>query len=119
MNLQDAINEGEGVNWTRCKTDVLESWINASRNGTKETEMPEVIEEPDAPEDKIPDVKTAPHPEAVEWFYMGLKAMLKSNLLYTDDLAVIADLTTELYKRLVEEKPQISDDDIDDLIASI
>lgn len=128
-NLQEAIAEGEGQNYTRVKTDVLESYIN--RLGEKLEEKlnaaTEALEEakkevcncPCKKESKLPDVKTAPHPEAVEWFYMGLKAMLKSNLLYTDDLAVIADLTTELYKRLVEEKPQISDDDIDDLIASI
>lgn len=66
---------------------------------------------------KIPDVKTAPHPEAVEWYYMGVKAMVKSGLLYPDDVAVIADLTTDLYKRLSEEKPVISDKDIDDMIA--
>lgn len=117
MNLQDTINEGEGVNWTRCKTDVLESWINASKNSAEETEMPKTIEEP-ATDYKLPDVKTAPHPEAVEWFYMGIKAMLKSGLLYTDDVAVIADLTTELYKRLKESSPEISDKDIDDIIAS-
>jgi len=118
MNLQDAIAEGEGKNYTLVKTDVLESWINAAKNGVKETEMPEVIEEPATPEYKLPDVKTAPHPEAVEWFYMGIKAMLTSGLLYADDVAVIADLTTELYKRLKESSPEISDEDIDDIIAS-
>lgn len=124
MGLQEAINEGEGINWTRCKTEVLESWINSAANGPEE-EMPEVIEEPaaeletDKPETKVPDVKTAPHPEAVEWYYMGLKAMVKSNLLYTDDIAVIAGLTTELYKRLKEEQPKISDRDIDEMIANL
>jgi hypothetical protein len=129
-NLQDAILEGEGQNYTRVKTDVLESYINNELGEELEEKLnaaTEALEEAKKEvcnchckeESKLPDVKTAPHPEAVEWFYMGLKAMLKSNLLYTDDLAVIADLVTELYKRLVEEKPQISDDDIDDLIASI
>ena len=129
-NLQETIAEGEGQNYTRVKTDVLESYINNELGEEFEEKLDaatvaleeakkEVCNCPRKEESKLPDVKTAPHPEAVEWFYMGLKAMLKSNLLYTDDLAVIADLTTELYKRLIEEKPQISDDDIDDLIASI
>lgn len=124
MGLQEAINEGEGINWTRCKTEVLESWIDSAANGPEER-MPDVIEEPAAepeskePETKVPDVKTAPHPEAVEWYYMGLKAMVKSNLLYTDDIAVIAGLTTELYKRLKEEQPKISDRDIDKIIANL
>jgi hypothetical protein len=122
MGLQEAINEGEGINWTRCKTEVLESWINSAANGPEDG-MPEVIEldeEPAAkPETKVPDVKTAPHPEAVEWYYMGLKAMVKSNLLYMDDIAVIADLTSELYKRLKEEQPKISNKDIDEMIANL
>jgi hypothetical protein len=50
---------------------------------------------------------------------MGLKAMLKSNLLYTEDIAVIADLTTDLYKFMKESEPKITDSDIDDMIASI
>jgi hypothetical protein len=122
MGLQEAINEGEGINWTRCKTEVLETWINSAANGPEDG-MPEVIEldeEPAAkPETKVPDVKTAPHPEAVEWYYMGLKAMVKSNLLYMDDIAVIADLTSELYKRLKEEQPKISNKDIDEMIANL
>jgi hypothetical protein len=122
MGLQEAINEGEGINWTRCKTEVLESWINSAANGPEDG-MPEVIEldeEPATkPETKVPDVKTAPHPEAVEWYYMGLKAMVKSHLLYMDDIAVIADLTSELYKRLKEEQPKISNKDIDEMIANL
>jgi len=122
LGLQESINEGEGINWTRVKTDVLETWINAARNGSEDIVVPDAIkeeEEPTKPSSPLPDVKTAPHPEAVEWYYMGLKAMVKSNLLYMDDVAVIADLTTELYKKLKEEQPSISDDDIDKMIASI
>ena len=122
LGLQESINEGEGTNWTRVKTDVLETWINAARNGGEDIEDPDAIKEEEEsvkPSSSLPDVKTAPHPEAVEWYYMGLKAMVKSNLLYMDDVAVIADLTTELYKKLKEEQPSISDDDIDKMIASI
>ena len=118
MRLQDCIKEAEGENYTRVKTDVLESWINAARNREIVTEPVEAIEEP-AAETCVPDVKSAPHPEAVEWYYMGLKAMLKSGLLYTDDVAVLASLTTDLYKRLKEAQPIISDSDIDDMLASI
>jgi len=124
LNLQDAIAEGEGQNYTRCKTEVLESWINTATNGTDDdiddADFEEEEEAPSTPQESaLPDVKTAPHPETVEWFYMGLKAMLKSNLLYADDIAVIADLTTELYKRLKEAEPIISDDDIDAMIANM
>ena len=127
MNLQDVIAEGEGKNYTLVKTDILEEYIN-DNDGFNEKldaitealeETKEAVEETTKVENPLPDIKTAPHPEAVEWYYMGLKAMLKNHLLYTDDIAVIADLTTELYKKLKEEEPKISDADIDDIIASI
>ena len=123
MGIQDIIAEKEGKNYTLVKTDVLEKYINDHDGfGGKLEAVTEALEKTkDAVETvkPLPDVKTAPHPEAVEWFYMGMKAMVKSNLLYIDDLAVIADLTTELYKKLKEEEPKISNRDIDDMIASM
>jgi hypothetical protein len=127
MNLQDVIAEGEGKNYTLVKTDILEEYINDNDGFNEKLEtitnaaeqVKEVAEETAKVENPLPDIKTAPHPEAVEWYYMGLKAMLKNHLLYTDDIAVIADLTTELYKKLKEEEPKITDSDIDDIIASI
>lgn len=129
MNLQDVISEGEGKNYTLVKTDILEDYINDNEGpspidkagidewiddikGIKKSQAPKT-------ENPLPDIKSAPHPEAVEWYYMGLKAMLKSHLLYTEDIAVIADLTTELYKRVKESEPKITDSDIDAMIASI
>jgi hypothetical protein len=127
MNLQDVIAEGEGKNYTLVKTDILEEYINDNDGFNEKLETitnaaeqaKEVAEEATKVENPLPDIKTAPHPEAVEWYYMGLKAMLKSHLLYTEDIAVIADLTTELYKRMKESEPKITDSDIDDMIASI
>lgn len=114
MNLQGTVLDGEGVNYTRVKTDVLEGYIYANGGGVAPSE-----ETPQKSEFKLPDIKTAPHPEAVEWYYMGLKALLKSGFIYTDDVAVIADLATELYKRLKEEQPKISYKDVDDILASL
>lgn len=120
LGLQDVIAVEEGQNYTRVKTDVLEAWINSAQNGCNDIVEPDGIKsEPAKVETQFPNVKTAPHPEAVEWYYMGLKAMIKSGLLYINDIAVIADLTTELYKRMLEEQPKFSDKDIDDMIASI
>lgn len=125
MNLQDIISEGEGKNYTLVKTDILEDYINdelGEEFGEKLNATTEALEETKKAlkvENPLPDIKSAPHPEAVEWYYMGLKAMLKSHLLYTEDIAVIADLTTELYKRMKESEPKITDSDIDDIIASI
>lgn len=125
MNLQDVISEGEGLNWTRCKTDVLEEYIND--NGGFDAPVNEDIEairdelselvKTEAP--AIPNVKTAPHTDLVELIYLGVKYLTKTHNMVADDVAVIADLTTDLYKRLKESEPKISDDDIDDMIANI
>jgi len=124
LGLQEAIAEGEGQNYTRVKTEVLESWINSAQNGCSDCNDVvdpdfEDTEDEEKAAPAIPDVKTAPHPEAVEWYYMGLKAMVKSGLLYINDIVVIADLTLELYKRLKEEEPKITDADIDNMLANI
>jgi hypothetical protein len=42
--------------------------------------------------------------------------MVKDNMLNEKDVAVIADLCTELALRLEEEKPKITDDDIERMI---
>jgi hypothetical protein len=42
--------------------------------------------------------------------------MVKENTLFTDDVAVLADLTTELYKRLKEEQPVMSESDLEDML---
>jgi hypothetical protein len=125
MNLQDVIAEGEGQNYTRCKTDVLEEYINDNNgfdaNETSEIteEAPETIEEQEKPEPIIPNVKTAPHADLVELVYLGVKYLTRTHNMVADDVAVIADLTTDLYKRLKESQPKISDADIDDMIAGI
>ena len=72
-------------------------------------------------EDKKPatSVKTAPHANTVNWLYDGIKTMAKENLLFTDDVAVLSDLVSDLAAMLKEAEPKISDADIDSMIASL
>lgn len=94
-----------GRNFTQVPTTSLWEYINAH---SEETENPETTEETQQEEQKKPaDVKDAPHPDTVEWIYIGIKSMVKNGLLYIDDVAVIADLVSELYSRLKEEEPKI------------
>lgn len=120
-NLQDAIAEGEGQNYTRCKTDVLENYINEYENAVDPTatdEEEEVKTEVPSASPEV-NVKTAPHPNTVNWLYDGIKAMVNESSLYTDDVVVLADLVNELAKRLVESELVLTDDDVDDVLASI
>lgn len=125
MNLQDAITEGEGQNYTRCKTDVLESYITIAQGTVPYTpdSTPSTHNahnaHPAHTSQPLPDISSAPHAETIEWLYTGIKAMLKECSLYTEDVAVLASLLTELYKRAKESETAISDEDIDNMIANL
>ena len=131
-NLGEAIKQEFGDNWTRISTDKLIGFfasqdsnntasnkdaINEVRNELKDQEK--VKEVVNTPEKKLPDVKDAPHAATVEWFYDGIKRMTADNLLYAEDVMVLADLTTELAARLMESKPKITVSDMDDMLFSI
>jgi hypothetical protein len=117
--LQQAILDGEGQNFTRVKTDVLERYINVHAEVLEETReelknLGSEKKEAAAPEKKV---KPAPHAGTVEWFYDGLKKMTEENLLNADDIAAIAELTEELAARMHEEKPVVTASDIDKMMS--
>ena len=131
-SLGEAIKQEFGDNWTRISTDKLLNFfantaeknttsnkdaINEVREELKDQEK--VKEVVNTPEKKLPDVKEAPHAATVEWFYDGIKKMAADNLLYAEDVVVLADLTTELAARLVESKPKITTSDMEDMMESI
>jgi lysophospholipase L1-like esterase len=131
-NLGGAIKQEFGDNWTRISTDKLLNFFanTAEKNTTSNKEaINEVREElkdqekvkevVNTPEKKLPDVKEAPHAATIEWFYDGIKKMAADNLLYAEDVVVLADLTTELAARLVESKPKITTSDMEDMMESI
>ena len=112
----------------------MESYINIARNGANKSEEEKTLAETreelknlgkeaeeatTTTEKKLPDVKEAPHANTVEWYYTGIKGMVKDNLLANKDIIVLADLLTELAYRLEEQKPKITVSDIDDMLASI
>lgn len=138
-SLGEAIKAEFGDNWTRISTAKLLNFfantaeknttsnkdaINEVREELKDQEkVKEVVntsaQEETKPEKKLPDVKEAPHAATVEWFYDGIKKMAADNLLYAEDVVVLADLTTELAARLVESKPKITTSDMEDMMESI
>lgn len=131
-NLGEAIKQKFGDNWTRISTDKLLNFfantaeknttsnkdaINEVREELKDQEK--VKEVVNTPEKKLPDVKEAPHAATVEWFYDGIKKMTVDNLLYVEDVVVLADLTAELAARLMESRPKITASDMDDMMRNI
>lgn len=143
-NLGDAIKAKFGDNWTRISTDKLVSFFsNADKKtsfvnnnealnkvrqelnnqekvkqtiNTTETERPVVLPQEKS---KPADVKSAPHAATVEWFYTGIKSMVKETLMTSEDVAVLASLLSELAMRLEEEKPEITISDMNDMMKSI
>ena len=131
-NLGEAIKAQFGDNWTRVSTDKLLNFFantvekNTASNKDAINEVREVLKDQEkvkevmnTPEKKLPDVKEAPHAATVEWFYYGIKKMTADNLLYAEDVVVLADLTTALAARLMESKPEITPSDMDDMLNSI
>lgn len=125
-DLDAMISEVKGSNGA-AKTDSKKAAIDEVRKDfaegkQKSVNKPEEKKEEEAakaPERKLPDVKSAPHAETVEWFFDGIKRMVKENLLHSKDVVVLADLTTDLALRMEEAKPEISASDMDDMMRSI
>lgn len=124
-NLGESIKLNFGDNWTRVRTDALIAFFqhHARENAKLENIREEVAkvgkkeeEKVNTPEPKLPNVKTAPHADLVELLYLGVKFMVKNNILFPDDAAVLGDLTTELYNRLKEEQPVMSESDLEDML---
>ena len=118
-NLNEAITEHFGNNWTRIKTaDLILFFQQYDRMSTEQLE--EVRENLNNLSDKepeaLPDVKSAPHAALVEWFYEGIKAMSKENALTLEDVIVLIDLTTDLYKRLKEQRTVLTDGDLEKML---
>lgn len=107
MGLQNVVLEACGRNYTQVSTLDLENIVNNSLNCSHSQEENSVVES------KLPDVKTAPHASTVNWFYDGIKTMVKENALQVEDVIVLANLIYELAARLWEETPEL---DVDDML---
>lgn len=120
--LQKAIEEGEGTNYTRVKTDILEQYINYSNvaavEETYETETPEEPEE--EKEEEVVDTPTSvSHPDLVNMIELAAKYWSDHNALFADDLVAIGQYLMWLADVKKKKAPTISNDDIDDMIANI
>lgn len=120
--LRDFIKADYGRNYTQVPTDDLWEYIDSFNYDINTDEAPSqstaTVSSASA-EVAVPPVKTAPHADLVELIYLGVKYLTNTHNMVADDVAVIADLTTDFYKRLKESEPKISDDDIDDMIANM
>ena len=114
QDAMDEIKEEYGRNYTQVPTDSLWDYIDEN---WKESEEP-ANERPECT-CQASKAKTAPHANTVNWLYDGIKTMTRENLLFTEDVEILVDLATELVAIMKESEPKVSDDDIDDMIASL
>lgn len=124
MGLQDVINEGEGINWTRCKTDVLKEYINDNGIPEEEPEIEDVNFEEETPKEKkeeevVNTTTSVSHPDLVNMIELAAKYWSDHNALFADDLVAIGQYLMWLADVKKKKAPNISDDDIDDMIANI
>lgn len=118
LNLQEDIKQLYGKNYTMVGNEQLADAIAAAKRGSScQEELEEVRKElSKKPEVKVPDVKTAPHAQTVEWLYTGIKSMVRDNSLFADDIAVLAGLATELYQQVKEPQKEVTDSDLEDML---
>lgn len=121
MGLQDTIKEIYGKNFTQVSTDNLYTVIEAGKNHPYECSQDNQCTEVSTPETPSPSKPSvsATHPETVNWLYDGIKAMVKNNTLYVNDVVVLSELISEYSARLQEETPQITDEDITLMLHSL
>lgn len=112
LGIQDSIKEEFGKNYTMVGNADLACMIERAEAFAHELDDEEE-------ETGIPQVRTAPHANTVNWIYDGIKALLTDGSFYTEDVYVLNELITELANRLHEATPTISDADIDDMIANL
>ena len=115
LGIQDSIKEEFGKNYTMVGNADLACMIERAEAFAHELDDEEDIEE----ETGIPQVRTAPHANTVNWIYDGIKALLADGTFFNEDVYVLNELITELSHRLHEATPSITDADIDDMLASL
>lgn len=120
-NLQEAVKMNFGRNFTQVPTDDLLAFAHSQSATEAIREVREELKDQEKVKEavKLPDVKTAPHAQTVEWFYTGIKSMVKDSLLAAEDVTVLASLLTELALRLEEEKPKIAPSDVDAMMKAL
>ena len=119
LGIQDSIKEEFGKNYTMVGNADLACMIERAEAFAHELDDEEGEVEDIEEGTGIPQVRTAPHANTVNWIYDGIKALLTDGSFYTEDVYVLNELITELANRLHEATPAISDADIDDMIANL
>lgn len=119
LGIQDSIKEEFGKNYTMVGNADLACMIERAEAFAHELDDEEDEVEDIEEETGIPQVRTAPHANTVNWIYDGIKVLLTDGSFYTEDVYVLNELITELANRLHEATPTISDADIDDMIANL
>ena len=131
LGLEEDIKREFGTNYTRvgnmdlaCMIERAEAVNNTAPTTSDDdlTQGADYDKEPSgkiASEKKLPEVKTAPHANTVNWFYDGAKSMVQDKLLFTEDIIVLAGLLHEYAVILEAERPTLTDKDLENMLNSI
>ena len=127
LGLEEEIKDIYGTNYTRVSNAELAEVIEAHAECTATESVAEAPEEALKPctcgktadKKELPEVKTAPHANTVNWFYDGMKSMVQDKLLFTEDVIVLADLIREYAVILDAERPTMTDKDLENMLLSM
>lgn len=125
-NLGEAIKAEFGDNWTRVSTaKLLNFFANTAEKNTasnkdainevrKEMEDQEKVKEAVNTSAKYPKVSSA-----VNWLYATTDFLATNNFLSSIDIDALTALLAELAQKLEAQKPNITEDDLDNMLNSL
>lgn len=125
-NLGEAIKAEFGDNWTRVSTaKLLNFFANTAEKNTasnkdainevrKEMENQEKVQEAVNTSAKYPKVSSA-----VNWLYATADFLATNNFLSSIDIDALTALLAELAQKLEAQKPNITEDDLDNMLNSL
>lgn len=125
-NLGEAIKAEFGDNWTRVSTaKLLNFFANTAEKNTasnkgainevrKELEDQEKVQEAVNTSAKYPKVSSA-----VNWLYATADFLTTNNLMSSTDITALTELLAELSQKLEAQKPNITEDDLDNMLNSL
>jgi hypothetical protein len=116
--LQDEIKEKYGKNFTMVGNAELEEVVSAALKKEEEEAQEAENSYDDVLEEECSSVECS-HPEIVNWLGKTIMGMVKDEIIYVDDIAALNELLPTYMEALTVNKPEITDDDINQMLRDL
>lgn len=134
-HLEETVLAGEGTNYTHVKTETLRAYIDsACKNSVDSLDeirkdlsaittdcKAEISASSEHENSASTEVKaiSCPHPHTINWLYDGIRNMVDSGQLYIDDITTFSSLIGEYSQTLAKSRPNVTDDELTNMMHTI